>query len=125
MRRFLALPLVAVAALLASGCSGTIDSAYGVPDATRWTYFQADTEAIASAMERALNRTGYQVERVGRTDAGEVALTVSLAGGSADFTEVLIQPFTDPDAVFYSRVQTLPRQRPIPDDLRVAVMADL
>jgi len=125
MRRAPLLSLLAVLlALPLAGCA-TIDEVYGVPEATRWTYFQAETNAVAGAMERALNRSGYQVERIGRTDAGEVALGVSLAQGSSDFTEILIQPFDDPDDVFYTRVQTLPRKRPIPRGLRIAVAADL
>ncbi len=123
MRRFLPLSLALFA--LASGCSATIDEAYGVPDATEWTYFQGDVERVAGAVERALARTGYRVERVGRTDAGEIALGVSLARGSAEFTEILIQPFEDPDAVFASRAQTFPRQRPLPRDLRVAVISEM
>ena len=124
MRRVPVLALLAalVALPLASGCA-TIDEAYGVPEASSWSYFQGTAEEVAEAAQRRLIYDGYQIERVGQTDDGGYALTVSLRNGSADFEEILIQPYTY--KMFESRAQTHPDGRRLPEGLRAAIAQEL
>jgi hypothetical protein len=58
--------------------------AYGVPDPTAWTYFQADPEQVMRAARHVLSADGFTIEGVEALRGGGYLLTVtgpaSLAG---------------------------------------------
>ncbi|MEM6327717.1 MAG: hypothetical protein AAF791_11425 [Bacteroidota bacterium] len=107
---------------LLSGCA-SIDEAFGVPDATEWSYFQASAGAVAVAARDALRQGGLRVERINQTTEGGYVLDVSTQTGSAAFEQIYVQPFAYES--FESRAQTFPQGRRLPEDIRVAIASEL
>lgn|GEM_PF-6468440 len=118
MRRLSLLALLAVAGLLA-GCAGaTYDEAYGRPDATRWTYFEAAPSRVAESVEAWFSLNGWYLESSER-EADGVVLTFSPREGGAGIQSVRVE--RSADERFGARAQTFPRGRPLSRDLELYV----
>lgn len=104
--------------LLALGACATFEEAYGRPDPLDWTYFEGEPGAVVEALGDAFLTTGIRVESV-RSEAGGTIMTLSSRAGTADFTEVLVQPSTEEG--FASRAQVYPVGRPLPRWLEMEV----
>lgn len=113
MRAFLWLPLLAFVA----GCSGTradYDRAYGRPDATRWSYFEASAERVVRAVEVYAERHHARIESAEREDGG-VLLTLVSRDGGPDVLLVFVE--RSPVERYGARAQVWPGRRPLPRDL--------
>ena len=118
MRR---LPLVALLAAtgLVAGCSGaTYDEAFGRPDATRWTYFEASPASVAASVEAWYSLNGWYLESSEREAAG-VVLTFSPREGGAGIQSVRVE--RSADERFGARAQVSPTRRPLPRELETYV----
>lgn len=112
--------LAALAALLSlAACSGvSYDQAYGRPDATRWTYFEATAERVQPAIESYFLTTDWRLEQTSREDDG-VVMTFGDRDGGATTIQILVE--RSPVEGFASRAQLYPRGRPLPRDLELYV----
>lgn len=118
MRRLPLIALLAVAGLVA-GCSGaTYDQAYGRPDATRWTYFEASPASVSESVEAWFSLNGWYLETSEPEENG-VMLTFSPREGGAGIQSVRVE--RSADARFGARAQTIPRQRPLSRDLEMFI----
>ena len=118
MRRLPLAALLAVASLVA-GCSGTtFDQAYGRPDATRWTYFEASAERVAESVEAWFSLNGWYLETADR-EGNSVMLTFSPREGGAGIQSIRVE--RSADERFGARAQVSPTRRPLPRDLETYV----
>lgn len=105
---------IALAALLlplAACTTATYDEAFGRPDATRWTYFEASPATAAAAIENYFSYTSWQMEGTSEAEGG-VVLTFAPRAGGSDILQILVQ--ASPVEGFGSRAQVYPRRRPLP-----------
>ena len=111
MRTLLLALTVAAAGL--SGCAHgvTYDQAYGRPDATEWTYFNAPAQTVIDALIRYYSDRSVATERT-RNESGGVVLTLANRSGAGDAGEILVQA-TDVGG-FQTRAQVYPNRRPLP-----------
>ena len=117
--RRLAAGAPALVFLLLGGCSGaTIDEAYGRPDATRWTYFEASAEQVVSAIESYYAPSEIRLEASSQ-EAGGVLLTFASRQGGSTTQLILVQ--RSPVEGFGARAQLYPRGRPLPRDMEAFV----
>lgn len=110
------LPLLAALVMLA-GCSAggaTYDEAYGRPDATRWTYFEAPADRIVAGIEAFYDGSEIVLERTEQEEGG-VVLSLASRRGGARVEQILVQRTTVDG--FASRAQLFPRRRPLPRDM--------
>lgn len=109
----LALSLLALVG--AAGCGTTsYNEAYGRPDATRWTYFEAAPAAVINAIGRYYLRNDFVVESADDVDGG-VVLTLAPRLGGARTAQIFVQATSE--SGFASRAQIYPRRRPLPRDV--------
>ena len=122
MSRLPAALFLALFAFASSGCA-SIDEAYGVPEATSWSYFQASPDEVARAAEVALRQRDIYVETVSETDEGGYILGVSWRNGSSEFEEIRIQPYVY--KVYSARAQTYPQSRRLPGAIQRGIASQL
>ena len=114
----LAAVLATVTPLLAGCGTATIDSAFGRPDATEWTYFEGPAQDVLDAIRQFYSARGVATESA-RDEAGGVILTLAVASGSADVGQILVQA-TNVEG-FESRAQIYPTRRPLPQALETDI----
>ena len=118
MRRLSLVALLAVAGLTA-GCAGaTYDQAYGRPDATRWTYFEAAPASVAESVEAWFSLNNWYLETTDREENG-VVLTFSPREGGTGVQSIRVEGSADER--FGARAQVSPTRRPLTRELELYV----
>lgn len=118
-----ALCFLALTISLAACAPGvTLAEAYGEPDPFDWSYFRASPEAVIQATDQALSFSSVRIESFQDVEGGTV-LTLSGRYGSAAFTEIYVEATAEEG--YGARAQIYRQNAPLPDDLEVAIRAQL
>lgn len=116
--------VLAVCCLSLAACAPGVTwaEAYGEPDPLDWSYFEASPSAVIEATSQALSFSSVRIESATSLDEG-ILLTLSRRFGSAAFSEIYVEE--SDEAGYGARAQIYRRDAPLPDNLEVAIRAQL